>query len=60
MKDIYLNDFHREHSERLKKQLAQQPKASLEDAMRQYDRIKRVVTTFLRWLISCLICIAWT
>ncbi|HZR20635.1 MAG TPA: hypothetical protein VFE51_25360 [Verrucomicrobiae bacterium] len=41
MKDIYLNDFHREHSERLKKNLAQQPKASLEDAMGQYDRIKR-------------------
>ena len=41
MKDIYLNDFHRERSERLKKQLAQQPKTSLEDAMRQYDRIKR-------------------
>ncbi len=41
MNDIYLNDFHREHSERLKKHLAKQPKASLEDAMRQYDRIKR-------------------
>ncbi len=41
MKNIYLNDFHRQHSERLKEQQSKQPKASLEDAMKQYDRIKR-------------------
>ena len=37
---IYLNAYHREHSEKLKEQLSRQPKASLEDAMKQYDRIK--------------------
>ena len=41
MKDIYLNDFHRQRNKRLQEQLSQQPKASLEDSMRQYDRIKR-------------------
>jgi hypothetical protein len=41
MKDTYLNDYHREHSERLKEQLSRQPKVSLEDAMKQYDQIKR-------------------
>ena len=41
MKDFYLNDFHRKHCEQLKEHLSQQPKASLEDAMKQYDRIKR-------------------
>lgn len=41
MKNLYLNDFHREHTERLKKQLSMQPKASLADAMAQYERIKR-------------------
>jgi hypothetical protein len=37
----YLNDFHRERSERLKEQLAKQPKATLEQVMEQYDRIKK-------------------
>ena len=37
----YLNAFHRERSERLKEHLARQPKATLEQAMEQYDRIKR-------------------
>ena len=37
---VYLNDFHREHSIRLQKQLSKQPKVSLEDAMKQYARIK--------------------
>jgi hypothetical protein len=41
MPEDYLNDFHREHSERLKAQLARQPYASLEEALTQYDRIKR-------------------
>jgi hypothetical protein len=41
MPEDYLNDFHREHSERLKAQLARQPHASLEEALAQYDRIKR-------------------
>jgi hypothetical protein len=39
--DGYLNAFHRERSERLKEHLARQPKATLKDAMEQYDRIKR-------------------
>jgi hypothetical protein len=37
----YLNDFHREHSRRLKTNLAKQPKATLEEALEQYERIKR-------------------
>jgi transcriptional regulator with XRE-family HTH domain len=37
----YLNAFHRQHSDRLRQHLARQPQASLEDAMQQYDRIKR-------------------
>ena len=41
MKDIYLNDFHRKHCEQLKEHLSQQPKASLEDAIKQYDQIQR-------------------
>jgi hypothetical protein len=41
MKNPYLNDFHRQHSERLTEQLSKQAKVSLEDAMKQYDRIKR-------------------
>lgn len=41
MKNTYLNDFHRQRSERLKAQLSKQPKVSLEDAMKQYDQIKR-------------------
>ena len=41
VKDIYLNDFHRKRSERVKKQLSVQPKASLADAMEQDERIKR-------------------
>jgi hypothetical protein len=41
VKDIYLNDFHHERSERVKKQLSVQPKASLADAMEQYERLKR-------------------
>jgi hypothetical protein len=41
MKNTYLNDYHRQRSRRLKEQVSQQPKASLEDAMKQYDRIKR-------------------
>jgi hypothetical protein len=40
MKHNYLNKFHREHTERLKKHLLRQPKASLEDAMEQYEKIK--------------------
>jgi hypothetical protein len=36
-----MNDYHRQRSKRLKEQLSQPPKASLEDAMKQYDRIKR-------------------
>jgi len=40
-KTNYLNDFHRERAERLKRQLEKQPKASLAEAMEQYDRIKR-------------------
>ena len=38
--DNDLNDFHRKRSERLKEHLARQPKASLEDALKQHDRIK--------------------
>jgi chorismate-pyruvate lyase len=41
MKNTYLNDFHRQRSERLTEQLSKQPKVSLEDAMKQYDQIKR-------------------
>ena len=40
-KTNYLNEFHRERTERLRQQLAKQPKASLAEAMEQYDRIKR-------------------
>jgi len=40
MKSTFLNDFHRRRSNRLKEQLSRQPKASLDDAMKQYDRIK--------------------
>jgi hypothetical protein len=39
--DNYLNDFHREYSERLKAHVAKQPKATLEEALAQYQRIKR-------------------
>jgi hypothetical protein len=39
--DNYLNDFHREHSERAEQTLAKQPKATLEQALEQYERIKR-------------------
>jgi hypothetical protein len=41
MRNTYLNDYHRERSKRLKEQLSRQQKTSLEDAMMQYDRIKR-------------------
>jgi len=41
MKNTYLNDYHRQRSKRLKERLSAQPKASLEDAMKQYERIKR-------------------
>jgi hypothetical protein len=41
MRNTFLNDYHRQRSKRLKKQVSQQPKASLEDAMKQYDLIKR-------------------
>jgi hypothetical protein len=41
MKNTSLNDYHRERAKRLKEQLSRQPKASLEDAMNQHDRIKR-------------------
>jgi len=41
MKNKYLNDFHRQRSERLEEKLSKQPKVSLEDALEQYDRIKR-------------------
>jgi hypothetical protein len=46
----YLNEYHRQHSERLKEHLAKQPKASLEDAMRQYDRIKHGRIPVLRFV----------
>lgn len=39
--DGYLNAFHREHAERLKANLAKQPKVTLEQALEQYQRIKR-------------------
>jgi hypothetical protein len=39
--NLYLNDFHREHCERLKRHLAEQPHVSLEEALAQYERIKR-------------------
>jgi hypothetical protein len=39
--DNYLNDFHRERADRLRQQLAKQPKATLEQALEQYERIKR-------------------
>jgi len=38
---IYLNDYHRQRSRRLREHLSRQPKATLEDALKQYDRIKR-------------------
>jgi hypothetical protein len=41
MADGYLNDFHRERSERLKANLAKQPKATLKQALAQYERIKQ-------------------
>ncbi|HZM04230.1 MAG TPA: hypothetical protein VFC44_14595 [Candidatus Saccharimonadales bacterium] len=41
MKNTYLNDYHRQRSKRLEEHVSQQPKVSLEDAMKQYDRIKR-------------------
>lgn len=41
MKHIYLNKFHREHTERLKKHLLRQPKTSLKKAMERYETIKR-------------------
>jgi hypothetical protein len=37
----YINHFHREQSEQLKAHLTRQPRATLEEAMAQYDRIKR-------------------
>jgi hypothetical protein len=37
----YINHFHRERSEQLKAHLARQPKATLEEALAQYDWIKR-------------------
>jgi hypothetical protein len=46
----YLNAFHRRHSESLEEQLAQQTEVSLEDALRQYDRIKRGSTRNLRFV----------
>ncbi len=39
--NAYLNDFHRKHSEQLKEHLSRQPKASLDEAIKQYDGIKR-------------------
>jgi hypothetical protein len=41
MKHKYLNKFQREHRERLKVHLSRQPKASLQDALAQYDKIER-------------------
>jgi hypothetical protein len=41
MKNTYLNDYHRQRSKQLQEQVSRQPKASLEDAMKQYDQIKR-------------------
>jgi len=40
--DDYLNDFHREHCQLLKQHLSRQPKATLKDALEQYERIKRL------------------
>ncbi len=37
----YINDFHRQHSKKLKDQLAKQPKATLEEALAQYEKIKK-------------------
>jgi hypothetical protein len=39
--DIYLNEFHRQQHEQARSLLSRRPKQSLDDAMTQYDRIKR-------------------
>lgn len=41
MNPIYLNDYHRERSKQLKERLSKQPKASLADAMKQYEQIRQ-------------------
>jgi len=38
---VFLNDFHRDHFKRARATLARQPKATVEEALEQYDRIKR-------------------
>lgn len=38
---LWLNDFHRVHSEMLQDHMMRQPRASLKQALEQYDRIKR-------------------
>jgi len=38
---LWLNDFHRGHSEMLQDHLMRQPRASLKEALEQYERIKR-------------------
>jgi arylsulfatase A-like enzyme len=44
MKNTYLNDFHRQRSKRLLKQLAKQSKVTLEEPMQRYDRIEHEST----------------
>ncbi len=39
--DGYLNDFHREHSERLKASLSKQPKATPEESLAHCEQINR-------------------
>jgi hypothetical protein len=38
---LWLNEFHRQHSEKLREHLMKQPKTSLAEALEQYERIKR-------------------
>ena len=38
---VFLNDFHRDHFKRARATLAKQPKVTLENALEQYDRIRR-------------------
>ena len=39
--DEYLNEFHRQNEEAVKRSISSQPKRSREEALAQYDRIKR-------------------
>lgn len=38
---LWLNEFHRQYSERLRENLKKQPKVSLAKALEQYEQIKR-------------------